>query len=178
MKNTPTGLVLPFPKLEHHIAEFRREAILPTMYGLMAHLTVIFPFMPQDKVTTAVSQTLTSLFQQIEPIAYTLDGLARFPGVLYLKMVDERPFIHLIQAVEQAFPAYPSFGGEYDTIVPHVTVAKTDDNQALEHLEARFVKQFPNLLTVSGCCGEVWLIEKVGDNYQKQTTFQLGMGFK
>ncbi|MEM7332627.1 MAG: 2'-5' RNA ligase family protein [Chloroflexota bacterium] len=173
MDNAPTGLVIPFPDIEQAIGAYRRAFILPTTFGLMAHLTVIFPFMPRNEMTTAVTETLQALFYQIPPIEYTISGLATFPQVLYLEMDDERPFIELIQAVEREYPKYPSFGGQFESIIPHITIAK---NETISQSEAEFLKNSPQFLPVAGVCRTVWLIEKRGDNYQMTHSFQLGIG--
>ncbi len=173
MNESPTGLVIPFPLLETKIGAFRQQAIQPTTFNLMAHLTIIFPFMPLNQLTSAASSKLEMLFKETDPISYTIDGLGRFPEVLYLKVADERPFIHLIRSIETAFPDYPSFGGQFQDIVPHITIAK---NENIDQSEAEFRSKFPNLLPLSGICREVWLINNIESSYQMHTTYQLGSG--
>ena len=51
--------------------------------------------------------------------------------MLYLEPDPAHPFVDMIEAVAERFPEHPPFGGEFDTVVPHLTVVETDDIEVL-----------------------------------------------
>jgi 2'-5' RNA ligase len=53
------------------------------------------------------------------------------PPVLYLDPEPGGLFVGMIAALEREFPAFPSFGGIHETVIPHLTIAQTDDATAM-----------------------------------------------
>jgi hypothetical protein len=49
----------------------------------------------------------------------------------------DRPFIALTKAIEAAFPNYPHWGGEFEEVIPHLTLADGVEAPALEPRLAR-----------------------------------------
>ena len=49
----------------------------------------------------------------------------------------------MIDAIVGRVPNYPPFGDEFDTVVPHLTVAQTNDAQALDDAEANVATHLP-----------------------------------
>jgi hypothetical protein len=71
----------------------------------------------------------------------------------------------LTEAVMRAFPEYLPYGGQYDSIVPHLTVAQAG---AAEHdvAEADLIASLPTQAGIEAHCNEVVLIE----NYTKSAS--------
>ena len=85
---------------------------------LPPHVTVLYPA-PDD--VEAVAQVLAP-FESFE-VSFT--RLDRFPGVLWLAPEPAEPFVALTEAMVARFPDFPSYGGTYSSIVPHLTVAES-----------------------------------------------------
>ena len=103
-----------------------RERTLPenSSIGIPAHVTLLTPFAPPDQVD---ERALQELFAEWEPFAFRLARTARFPEILYLEPEPSEPFVRLTEALVARFPGYPPYEGEFDTIVPHLTVAAGDE---------------------------------------------------
>jgi hypothetical protein len=82
----------------------------------------------------------------------------RFPGTAYIAPEPAEPFIALTESLVRAFPQYPPFGGEFDSVVPHLTVAHGDAARA-----KAAERELSNIMRVRGpvasTCTEVALIE-------------------
>ena len=69
----------------------------------------------------AVGRTITrhSPFRRMRMDTRYVD---RFPRVLYLAPEPAAPFVELTQAIAARWPDHQPYGGEFDSVVPHVTV--------------------------------------------------------
>jgi len=60
------------------------------------------------------------------PFETALAETARFRGSS-ISTQSRGAIIEITEALAEAFPEYPPYGGEFDEVVPHVTVAQADD---------------------------------------------------
>jgi hypothetical protein len=67
-----------------------------------------------------------------------------------------------------AFTAFPPYAGAFDEIVPHVTVAQTDD-EVLAAIERGLVSQLPVRARVE----RSWLVENTPAGWRRHTAFPL-----
>jgi hypothetical protein len=74
----------------------------------------------------------------------------------------------MTEALESAFPAFPPYAGAFDEIVPHVTVAQTDD-EVLAAIERELVSQLPVRARVE----RGWLVENTPAGWRRHTAFPL-----
>jgi hypothetical protein len=90
--------------------------------------------------------------------SFTLETTDRFPGLLYLAPVPREAFVALIEAVLDAYPDYPPYGGEIsrDSTVPHLTVARGD-----EELLRRAEREVSPALPIASLAREVLVLEEV-----------------
>jgi 2'-5' RNA ligase len=126
--------------------------------GIPAHVTILFPFAPPNRIDAQLVDEVSSLVGRFEPFAFELHELRRFPGVLYAAPAPPAPFVELIRAVIETYPRYPPYGGEIprDTIVPHLTVAQGED-ALLSKVEDEIVA----LLPIAARADEVLLLEEI-----------------
>jgi hypothetical protein len=142
----------------------------PAAGGIVAghHLTVIDPFVPSFLLDDDVLAGVREVLEEFAPFTYELTSIRRFPGVLYLAPEPAEPFIAMTQAVWQRFPEHPPYEGEFEEIVPHVTLALGDEPPGLaEHVTAR--------LPVHGQVDDVWLfMEDASGKWGAAERFALG----
>jgi hypothetical protein len=108
------------------------------------------------------------LLASFAPFESTLAETARFRGLLYLNPEPRESFIEMTEALAEAFPEFPPYGGEFDEVVPHVTVAQADD-QVLAAAERELAPQLPVMTRVE----RVWLVEDAPDGWRRHTAFPL-----
>jgi 2'-5' RNA ligase len=63
--------------------------------------------------------------------------------VLWLAPIPLQPFRRLISDLVDAFPGFPPYGGAYDEVIPHVTVAAGADQAALRTIDASLTTLLP-----------------------------------
>jgi len=117
-----TGLAVP--------VEAARRLVRPWLDHLPAsrrdlppHVTILWPFLAPEEVDTIVERDLEALFAGAAPFEFALERVAGFADAAYLAPAPPGPFADLTRLVWRQWPECPPFGGAYDDIVPHLTVA-------------------------------------------------------
>jgi hypothetical protein len=67
----------------------------------------------------------------------------RFPGVLYLAPEPDAGFRSLTGAVAAQWPEAPPYGGRFADVVPQLTIAHSQDDEALDLLESEVRARLP-----------------------------------
>jgi 2'-5' RNA ligase len=143
-----TALLVPVQAAEHLLAPGWQP---PREPGIPAHVTLVYPFAPPDRVGVAVLAELGALFAGTPAFDVRFERTGRFPEVLYLEPDPAEPFAALTRALVDRYPAYPPYGGVYDEIVPHLTVLRSPDDDALAAAERR-------VAAVATRAEEAWLM--------------------
>jgi 2'-5' RNA ligase len=92
-----------------------------------AHVTVLYPFLPPEAITHSVENELESVLSPFSPFSFRLVEVDRFPGVLYMATEPAEPFRELTEALYKQWPDHPPYGGNFKTVVPHVTVVQGNE---------------------------------------------------
>jgi 2'-5' RNA ligase len=165
-----TALLVPVPAAEHLVGRLRLEHDPSAAAGVPAHVTVMVPFLPPNELDDGLLSELRAMLAEVEPFDFRLASVGWFArNVLYLAPEPAEPFIALTELVIQQFGTAP-YGGEYDSIVPHLTVAHASDGVEL----APIADQLRGRLPLAGRAGEVWLMESDALAWQTRRQFPLG----
>lgn len=121
-----TGFILRVPQAEARVAELRERFDASAALGVPAHITLLFPFMAPEAIDSTVLQGIRDALAGACAFDFVLASAARFPATAYLAPEPAGPFIDLTDRLVRRFPAYPPFGGEFATVIPHLTVAHGD----------------------------------------------------
>ncbi len=172
-RHTETALIIEVPAAEpivgHHRARLDSNAAL----GIPAHITVLAPFMPAARLDDGTLARLASLCAAVEAFDFELDHAGWFgTTVLWLGPRDPLPFRRLTELVFGAFPEFPPFEGQFDDVVPHLTVGH---ERQVDELRAAELLMAPSL-PVSGRASAVTLMRELspGGRWQAHTAFPLG----
>ena len=95
--------------------------------GVPAHVTVLFPFLPARGLVPAVRRELAAIAATQAPFEVIFATVGRFPDVVYLAPRPAEPFTRLTGAVAARFPDFPPYGGAFDEVIPHLTIAESDE---------------------------------------------------
>ncbi len=125
MEYTTAVVIMAPPQVQRFAVPLMRQYSGESLLRVPAHITVLFPFVPQDALDDAC-RTLRDLCADAPPFEVTLDGYGHFPTVVYLKPANPAPIKALFRKIYAAFPDYPPYRGEFgrDEITPHMTVAE------------------------------------------------------
>jgi len=95
--------------------------------GVPAHVTILFPFLPVGRLGPAVRTELAAIAASLGPFDVRFRRVGRFPGVVYLAPEPSAPFTRLTAAVVARYPGFPPYGGAFDEVIPHLTIAESAD---------------------------------------------------
>lgn len=140
-----------------------------------AHITILFPFLPPERITEREIRIVDEAFSSISAFTFTLQRVGRWPQTAYLAPEPAAPFVQLTEAVVAAFPDYRPYAGKYSEIVPHLTVADGSArvaDEAQTEILAVLAKRGP---IQSRCC-EVQLLENTSGRWNKMSAITLAKG--
>jgi 2'-5' RNA ligase len=165
-----SGLVVPMPELEPIVGDHRRAWDPVAALGAGAHVTVLFPFAPPDRVDERLRDRIACALVGFAPFAVHFDAVRFFPDhVLYVAPEPAARFRALTEALATAFPEFPPYRGQFAEIVPHLTVAHRPDAPI-----AAIAAAVEPLLPVDAHASRVELWEEgTDDRWSTRATFPL-----
>jgi hypothetical protein len=167
-----SAFIVRVPEAERLVGAFRERLDPVARLGVPAHVTVLFPFMPRERIDAAALERARAAMVGIGAFRFRLGAIRRFPGTLCLAPEPAAPFIALTEALARAFPDYPPYRGAFPTIVPHLTVAHGGDAE-LGEVEAELRRSLGSGGEVEAMCGEVALIENSTGRWNEMHTIPL-----
>jgi 2'-5' RNA ligase len=122
---TQTAVIIPVGPAEAAVAKHRIRLDLAASWGVPAHVTVLFPFLPPAEVDDDIVRRLTRVLAAAAPFECSFKTCEWFgEDVLWLAPDRDQEFRDLTDSVVSEFPDYPPYGGQFDDVVPHLTVGE------------------------------------------------------
>src|SRR5262249_27254352 len=118
-----TGLVFMAPEAEpvlSIVASTYPHLVRP---GLPAHITVLYPWIPIDRVSDDALGLCAQLAAATPRTKLTLNDIGIRPGFVYLSCADASHVEDVCNAAQKAWPDLPPYGGKYNDSRPHITLA-------------------------------------------------------
>lgn len=123
MEATETALIVPIPEAEEAVGRLRATLDSSAAWGVPAHVTVLYPFLPPDKINDEVFAAVRDVIGAVPRFAITLAHTAWFGDTaVWLAPQPDRPFRDLTAAVWQRFPQAPPYAGAHAEVIPHLTI--------------------------------------------------------
>jgi 2'-5' RNA ligase len=139
-----TAIVVLTPEAEPVTGHWYRVHTKAGLEGMRPHITLHVPFVSAERFDDAAEARLRAVLAQFPPFDYELERLERFDeGLLYLAPEPARPFIELALALQAEVPEYPRYDGAHDVIIPHGTIAASEDSELLARIAADVAPQLP-----------------------------------
>src|SRR5262245_27609811 len=170
-----TALVILVPEAETLVQTFRERYDPSAAEWMPAHITVLYPFKPADKIDKSVEETLRNLFSHHPPFRFSLEETNRFPNALYLAPQPDAPFKELTRVVAERYPETPPYGGVFSVVVPHLTIAQVGDLQQLDTISYEFDRTSRGRLPIRSRVEKVWLLEKHEGAWKPRYSFAFNM---
>jgi 2'-5' RNA ligase len=143
-----TAIVMPVAEAEAAVGRWRRMHTRDGAEAMPAHVTLIYPFADGSRLNDVVIAGIRSVLGAFTPFDVRFGALGRFdadPPALYLEPTPSTPFLDLIAAIAARFPDHPPFGGRHETVIPHLTIAQTQDSDAMAAAEDDVARHLPVL---------------------------------
>jgi 2'-5' RNA ligase len=167
-----TAIVVLTPEAQPLAGAFYREHSNAGRDGMTPHVTLIVPFMSASAIAEETDHRLRGLFSRFEAFDFVLRRFECFEsGVLYLAPEPAGPFVDLVQALTKAFPDYPPYEGIHVGVIPHVTIAESQDDELLARIRSEIEPQLPIACHSEGPT----LVERGADlRWRRRTAFAFG----
>ncbi|MFJ7965410.1 2'-5' RNA ligase family protein [Streptomyces sp. NPDC096324] len=165
-----SGLVVTVPEAETAVRAWRDRLDPTVASGMPAHVTVLFPFLPQNRIDGDTLAAIADVMRRHKPFEARFEQCGRFPGILYLAPEPATSFRALTEAVVDRWPETPPFGGQFAEIVPHLTIAQGQNDTDLDEAEADLQKRLPVVTSVAS----VDLMVHDGSRWRQRASFALG----
>jgi hypothetical protein len=139
---------------------------------MWAHVTLIYPFRDSSLLSTETARGVADVLGGFGSFSFTLTAATYFRCprvVLYLRPEPAAPFEDLTRALASAFPETPPYGGAFEDIVPHLSVADERDPDLLATIEADVSPRLP----IEATARKVELVEHAAEGWRLRQTFML-----
>jgi 2'-5' RNA ligase len=158
------------PEAEPYVAALRERFDPSAKLDVPAHITVLYPFLPPEQIGEEVLSKVRRAVSFASEFTFRLRSVRQFPTATYLAPEPSKPFVQLTKRLVGEFPTHLPYGGQYDGIVPHLTVAQG------EHPRDLVGKQLHDRLPPRGIeasCKEIVLIENSSGVWKPMHFFAL-----
>jgi 2'-5' RNA ligase len=147
---TESAVVVNVPVAERVVGEHRERLDEAARWGVPAHVTVLYPFLPPDEIGPAVLAALGRVVATVPRFDAEWRRMAWFDErVLWVAPEPAAPFQALTAAIVGEFPGYPPFGGQYAEVIPHLTVGNGAPLVELQAAERAVAAQLPFSMPVT-----------------------------
>lgn len=130
-----SGVVVLVPAAEPVVSTWRRRHDPPAAQGMPAHITLLYPFLPEARLDAEVLDRLRALCAATGALDVELARIERFPETIYLAPEPATPFAALTGAIAAEWPERPPYGGAYDVVTPHLTIADGVDTPTMDAID-------------------------------------------
>ena len=130
-----SALYLPVPVAEPLVAEHRLRWDPAAADGVPAHVTILFPFLDPARIDETVRAELRAIAAAVPRFTLRFERVGRFPDVVWLAPEPVAPVAALTDAVVARWPDHPPYGGVFEVVVHHLTVADGAPEPVLDELE-------------------------------------------
>jgi 2'-5' RNA ligase len=138
-----TGLIVKVPETEPAVGAWRSQFDPAAAAGVPAHITVLYPFLDKDLADAGVLRRLAAILAAHRALDLRFAEVRRFPGVLYLAPEPAAGLRALTSAIAAQWPEVPPYGGQFDDVVPHLTIAVSQDTSVLDMIESDVLDWLP-----------------------------------
>lgn len=139
-----SALVIEVPEAEPAVAQWRELYDPGAKWGVPAHITVVYPFVPPDTIDDTLLERVSGVVGGIEAFDFVLDEVDQFgTEVLYLTPSPQERFVALTSAIVAAWPQHQPYGGAHDEAIPHLTIAHTNRGASFSAVRSRVDEHLP-----------------------------------
>jgi 2'-5' RNA ligase len=118
-----SAVIVAVPEAEPLVGGLRAALDKSAGWGVPAHVTVLFPFLPPTEIDDAVLAGLADVVGRVPAFTATFPRVGWFGGdVLWLAPEPSGLFVRLTLSVQERFGLVPYGGAHGPQPVPHLTV--------------------------------------------------------
>jgi 2'-5' RNA ligase len=167
-----SALIVRVPEAEALVGALRGRYDESARLGVPAHITVLFPFMSPERIDASVLERIRRVAACTRSFEFSLATVGRFPATAYLGPDPFAPFVALTNALVVEFAQFPPFAGAFPTVIPHLTVAHGNAEDA-HSVEEELVIKLAERGPIKSTCRSLELLENSTGNWRRLEMFHL-----
>jgi hypothetical protein len=142
------------------------------VFGVPAHITLLYPFIPPIHITPTLLEELRIFFSTISSFHVILARLDYFPNthVFYLAPEPAEPLRVLIELLTDRYPNILPYGGAFEKVIPHLTIAHNADPEVIQQITETFHHFEPLEIRITETC---LMVQLENQRWQIRTRFPL-----
>lgn len=164
-----TAVLVVINEVEPLIDRWRQRYDPAAAAGVPPHVTLLYPFLNIDRIDEDTLDALRTLIGGHRAFETRFEQCGRFPELLYLAPTPDQPFRDLTDALVARWPEVPPYGGQYDDLIPHLTVLQAQQPHVLDTVEAALAGQLP----VNARVSSAQLLVNEGSRWTQKAEFPL-----
>jgi hypothetical protein len=130
---TETAIVVPVPQAETAVGEHRNVLDRAAAWGVPAHVTVLYPFLPPAQLNGQTLDRVGVAAGRLTATTATFAEVRWFDErVVYLAPEPAQWFRFATEVMVDAFPNCLPYDGAFDEVIPHLTIGDADDHQSMQ----------------------------------------------
>jgi 2'-5' RNA ligase len=140
-----SAVVIEVPQAAPLVDHWRRQYTEDAPLGVPAHVTLLTPWVPAEQIDEHAEERLAGLLREADAFDFVLRRTARFREgpLLYLPPEPPEPFVGLTEAIAAEWPEHPPYEGAHEVVIPHLTVAESNDEELLGRIVADVEPKLP-----------------------------------
>ena len=139
-----SAVIVAIPEAEAAVAALRLRLDPAAGWGVPAHVTVLYPFLPPAEIDDRALADVAAAIGAVPAFDVRFERTAWFGEVvLWLAPQPSEPFNELTTEVWQRFPRCPPYGGAHPELIPHLTVGDHAPLTALREADETVTAALP-----------------------------------
>ena len=169
-----SALLIEVPESEPLVRTYREVHDPVATLGIPAHITILYPFRDPSRIDETLIADLQFLFSQHVSFPFRLIKIQNFSATLWLAPDPSEPFKILTENLISHYPDAQPYGGSYDDIIPHLTVADRKSAEELVQITTTFRNVASKLLPIESFANKVTLMTRQRGLWKESASFVLG----
>ena len=170
----PTVIIVPVPEAEPAVDLLRRANTPDGADGMPAHVTLIYPFTDDSQLVAGRIAEVRAVLEHFSAFEFVLSEVRRFDNLpnesyVWLAPTPSWPFVEMIEELASPFPEPPPFGGAFATVIPHLTIAASTDEDLLD----RVANQAADALPIRARAETACIMQRVNGLWRLSAEFLL-----
>ena len=139
-----SAILIKVPQVESLVGRHRRDLDPSANWGVPAHVTLLYPFLPPSEIDANVLGRIATCVSGHRAFEVQFARVKWFgEEVLWLAPEPDLSFRRLTAALFAAFPETPPYGGTIFDPTPHLTVADGVKADRMKEVESLVIARLP-----------------------------------
>jgi 2'-5' RNA ligase len=138
-----SAILVPVPAADSVVGRWRHQHDPVAAMGVPAHVTLLVPWLSPDQITPSDLADLDDELSDAKAFDFDLTHIDWFGRrVLWVAPEPSAPFLEMTNRIAERFGT-PPWEGEFDEVIPHLTVAHASDGVELVPIAADVTNRLP-----------------------------------